>query len=1052
MKLGETPWGSSTYYEGAPVRDIKEVLFNGIRYWAVLEVHTLDWRAKEQLVRAKPGVHDWWMVDAEIYNLTKPAALVWHHERKFNDLKLAKYFAEQLRTHMDSLNLEDLLKAGQATKHPEKMVKFPKPVMPSDSVVDKIAKALARKHAKVITASGWFTEADHSVFNEQEEVVYQTARVMLGGVEITCKIAGDSDLQVRGLNGHQSLGMYEGMIFPQEQPRRVAFHMDQVVFPIDMIFVASDSRISKIVENVEPGQPGQWGMPHVLAVIEVNGGFCAAHDIQVGSEVGQLDSREAQNNTEPLGGYPAEDEAVQVGQDALEEGQDFNTPAMMPLQDEAVALLKEFARIDRAGRREALLPKMSTLAGKYLIKFGLVEMRESTLPRWEGTEGPVEEGHGGIPPAAYVPIKRPPLPFLTPQGKNYLYALVGKMYGEDPVRPPGVNRWRDVEPGVTPMRPVVKGRLAQMYKVAQSKGLQPAFKNMDTGEIVVSPGVHDISILPIDPAYMDPNTPDDELNFAPPPWNEGFVDKGGKYYTRGQASKLFDVGTSDDLLDMEADLEQKIAALERHAQIPPMRNQDPALCPECGSVNIGSDPYMPEMKSPGVGADFGTCFDCDAKFLIDDLGDIRPLQVKYNAQLDDYKNILIGSIPWSESAIQMSYSTAIGVEHPIKHAEKAVADVWMRVTIETMHDRAVEIEDERAKEGDMSFIVDAEVIDNQIPDTQEAPFTFHVEKKFKDQQQAILYFDRVKTWIDSMTLAQLYQIKRNSTGFSRFQRRLSQLDMPPELSEQLANTMFPEAMVSLKTIWPNLSGIFLYAYLDTLGACPISGQYEDGPEIYYDGDEWIIFGAGPMRTAQYTDGPHRLQPGDEVESIYGVNEYIDIPIPIGTRGIVSECPGELRGDGYVIVNFHKPEWAGIGMYENELTLVNRPKPGRWSEHDITTKMREMKYKRKLSLTQAVTEIILMGAAGSSEPQGDEIKYLQSLYKSAQATFPKHPLKEVNPKMVTPNVTRDRFKSHDMIDKQLDSPAFSPLQEESTDGFDLTVDIHDENSGLGPNRQ
>ncbi len=164
---------------------------------------------------------------------------------------------------------------------------------------DKIAKALMAKHAKVLRGSGWFCETDDFTVEEPEEINYKSAKLRIGGAEITCKVADDQELQVKGLNGHAELGPYEGMIFPYYESggQRVSFHMDRVKFPIDMIFVGSDSRVTKIVENIEPGTPGQWGMPHISAVIEVNGGFCAAHGISVGAEVGQFENKTAQQDT-----------------------------------------------------------------------------------------------------------------------------------------------------------------------------------------------------------------------------------------------------------------------------------------------------------------------------------------------------------------------------------------------------------------------------------------------------------------------------------------------------------------------------------------------------------------------------------------------------------------------------------------------------------------------------------------------------------------------------------------------------------------------------------
>lgn len=159
------------------------------------------------------------------------------------------------------------------------------------SVEDKIAKALLTKHAgflKSAKSDGWFTSIE-SQLETPAQLEYGHARIMIGEAELECLVASDDQAQIQGLQGHTALGPYEAMIFPYQEPSRVAFHMAEVTFPIDMIFVGDDSRVTRIVENIEPGTPGHWGMPHIVAVVEVNGGFCQAHNIEVGVEVGQIE-------------------------------------------------------------------------------------------------------------------------------------------------------------------------------------------------------------------------------------------------------------------------------------------------------------------------------------------------------------------------------------------------------------------------------------------------------------------------------------------------------------------------------------------------------------------------------------------------------------------------------------------------------------------------------------------------------------------------------------------------------------------------------------------
>jgi uncharacterized membrane protein (UPF0127 family) len=77
-----------------------------------------------------------------------------------------------------------------------------------------------------------------------------------------------------------------GMIFVFAGESQQTFWMKNTLIPLDMIFIAADRHIVGIVENAEP----LTLTPRRVAgrsqyVLEVNGGFSAAHHIQAGSLV-----------------------------------------------------------------------------------------------------------------------------------------------------------------------------------------------------------------------------------------------------------------------------------------------------------------------------------------------------------------------------------------------------------------------------------------------------------------------------------------------------------------------------------------------------------------------------------------------------------------------------------------------------------------------------------------------------------------------------------------------------------------------------------------------
>jgi uncharacterized membrane protein (UPF0127 family) len=77
-----------------------------------------------------------------------------------------------------------------------------------------------------------------------------------------------------------------GMLFVFPSAGRLRFWMKNTEIPLDMIFADSTGRIVGIVANAEPYSEQSVG-PDADAqyVLEVNGGFCARHGVQVGDRM-----------------------------------------------------------------------------------------------------------------------------------------------------------------------------------------------------------------------------------------------------------------------------------------------------------------------------------------------------------------------------------------------------------------------------------------------------------------------------------------------------------------------------------------------------------------------------------------------------------------------------------------------------------------------------------------------------------------------------------------------------------------------------------------------
>lgn len=108
-------------------------------------------------------------------------------------------------------------------------------------------------------------------------------KIAVNNIELECDVAATPHQQASGLQAYGSLLENRGLWFPFLNKRSASFHMGEVKFPIDIIFI-DDSKINKIVANVRPNQMGSWASI-CTDVIEVNGGWCEKNNIGVGGSI-----------------------------------------------------------------------------------------------------------------------------------------------------------------------------------------------------------------------------------------------------------------------------------------------------------------------------------------------------------------------------------------------------------------------------------------------------------------------------------------------------------------------------------------------------------------------------------------------------------------------------------------------------------------------------------------------------------------------------------------------------------------------------------------------
>jgi uncharacterized membrane protein (UPF0127 family) len=103
---------------------------------------------------------------------------------------------------------------------------------------------------------------------------------------VDVEVARTADEQERGLMFRNALAPDAGMLFVFPDEREHVFWMKNTLIPLDMIFIADGGRVVGVVENAEPLTTSQRTV-HTPSryVLEVNGGWSAAHGVKAGDVV-----------------------------------------------------------------------------------------------------------------------------------------------------------------------------------------------------------------------------------------------------------------------------------------------------------------------------------------------------------------------------------------------------------------------------------------------------------------------------------------------------------------------------------------------------------------------------------------------------------------------------------------------------------------------------------------------------------------------------------------------------------------------------------------------
>ena len=105
------------------------------------------------------------------------------------------------------------------------------------------------------------------------------------GVPVTAEVVNTPEKLYQGLSHRRGLTAGRGMLFLMDTAGRQAFCMRDMLFSIDIIWIA-DGRVAGVHQQLSPSDAGVFISPvPVRLVLEVPGGFALSHGIKVGDPV-----------------------------------------------------------------------------------------------------------------------------------------------------------------------------------------------------------------------------------------------------------------------------------------------------------------------------------------------------------------------------------------------------------------------------------------------------------------------------------------------------------------------------------------------------------------------------------------------------------------------------------------------------------------------------------------------------------------------------------------------------------------------------------------------
>lgn len=138
----------------------------------------------------------------------------------------------------------------------------------------------------VVFLSGGLDAHETATQNSQDSL----RTITVAGNTVRVGIADTPAARQQGLSGRAGIAPDEGLLFVFETEGRWSFWMKDMRFSIDIVWIDRDGKVVFIKENAIPDSYPDSFMPNMterpaLYVLELPSGYCASHNIHIGSMV-----------------------------------------------------------------------------------------------------------------------------------------------------------------------------------------------------------------------------------------------------------------------------------------------------------------------------------------------------------------------------------------------------------------------------------------------------------------------------------------------------------------------------------------------------------------------------------------------------------------------------------------------------------------------------------------------------------------------------------------------------------------------------------------------